>query len=115
MRPRNAPTALATTITIIESRMASSRVGQVTRRNSAMVSPMKRALNTRRLSLTNGLLPDLSVELVGPATGAVLLQLQPVRVVTPVLGRVVGPLAAVGATEIDEDPAVALPGHGLPA
>ncbi len=48
--PRNAPTAPATAITMIDSRTVSSRVGQVTRRSSAIVSPTKRALNTRRLA-----------------------------------------------------------------
>jgi len=42
-----------------------------------------------------------------PTTRAELVELHPVRVVAPILLRVVGPLTAVGASKVNQDAGVA--------
>ena len=106
--PRNAPTATETAITMMVSRTVSSRVGHVTRRSSPMTSPTMRTLNARRATcpLTRraapgslAILSHLAVENVLAAARAVLVQLQPVRVVAPIFARVVSALSALRAAE----------------
>jgi len=46
--PRKAPTAVATEMTMMDSRMVSSRAGQVTLRSSDATSPKYRKLNALR-------------------------------------------------------------------
>ena len=111
---RAVPTDRETAMTSSVRRVASSRVGQVTFFSSEMTSPTNlnrptlalgspEAGRCNRLPLPVGLeraiLSHFPVKPAASTPGAELVELQTIRVVTPVLGSCVGTLSAIGTAQ----------------
>ena len=120
MPPKNAPTVMATTSTIMVSRIVSCRVGHTAFLSSEITSlnrlslplPLEAAIARAGLLLGIGLL-GLPMRSMGPAARAELLEFQALRVIPPVLGGGIAPLLALGTCQVNHLTYGSLLGHWL--